>query len=71
MSGLMYAAWNGQTEVVEHLLTLGASPQLQNGEGRTALGLAITAHHMEIVRVLNSSDASELAISSHKPAVWP
>jgi len=49
---LMYAAYKGQSKVVDLLLLHSANPNLQNYEGNTALMAACHGGHTEIARNL-------------------
>lgn len=48
----MYAAEAGNIGVVAYLLRIGADPKAVDNYGNTALSLAATSRHQNIVKVL-------------------
>ena len=50
----MYAAWLGFAEVVDCFLCAGAKPNLEAPDGSTALILATTAGHLNVVQCMLS-----------------
>lgn len=54
---LMLAAAHSHIKVVRFLLQKGAQANLSTNEGQTALMLAETKRHTEIVQLLKASDA--------------
>ena len=54
---LIYAAWNGSTEVVKTLIEIGANINIQNDNGDTALRLAARRGLTEIVKILVENGA--------------
>jgi ankyrin repeat protein len=52
---LMIAAWNGHVEVVAALLRAGASPKVALPGGKTALSLAKSQGHADIVALFEKA----------------
>lgn len=48
-----------KAETVRFLLSRGAKPEVRNGQGKTALQLAVEENEDEVVRILNDCDAKE------------
>ena len=53
-SVLMGAAFKGHLELVDELLRIGASPDLRNASGLTALDFAVTFGRTEVAEVLRA-----------------
>ncbi len=58
-TSLMYAAWNGHTAIVKVLLAAGADVNVKNHLGVTALQLAESYNHTDIVDLLKKAGAKE------------
>jgi ankyrin repeat protein len=58
LTPLMYAAWRGAKDVVLALLAAGATTSTVNASGQTALDLARSEDHAEVVEVLEHAAAS-------------
>src|SRR5262249_17518443 len=54
-SALMFAAAQGEADVVRILMSRGADPNLRSKEGETALMIATNGEHKEIARVLREA----------------
>ena len=54
---LIYAAWNGSTEVVKTLIEIGANINIQNDSGDTSLRLAARRGLTEIAKILVENGA--------------
>jgi hypothetical protein len=57
MSPLMYAAREGHFEIVEYLVQRGADTNAQNNAGWTALALAESKGHADVVRLLREIES--------------
>jgi len=53
---LQVAAAHGQAQLVKFLLAQGANPSAENTLGQTALQIAISNHHTNVISVLSTSD---------------
>ena len=58
-AALMFAASEGQVEVVEALLKQGSDPRMVDIDGDDALDFATRNGHAEVVTLLTSSDARD------------
>jgi ankyrin repeat protein len=56
-SAFGYAAWYGQTEIVEFLLKTGIDPGLRSADGRTCLHRAAYGAHVDVVKLLLAHSA--------------
>jgi hypothetical protein len=54
---LMYAAFEGHSEIVHTLLSAGARVNAVNSDGRTALGNAMMKCHAEVAAMLREAGA--------------
>ncbi|RJP24037.1 MAG: ankyrin repeat domain-containing protein [Candidatus Abyssobacteria bacterium SURF_5] len=64
MTPLMHAARQGHTDIVRLLVEKGAERKARNKCGETALDLALSQKHTEIVQYLKEFDPDEVGISS-------
>jgi len=53
-TALMFAAAEGQREVVQALLKAGANPSLRDIDGDTAANFARNNHHADVVKLLEA-----------------
>ena len=54
---MMVAAWRGHTDTVKALLDAGANVNAQDGDGETALSLAMKEGHTETANALRNAGA--------------
>lgn len=64
-TALLYAAENGNTEIVNALLAAGADFSIADKKNRTALDVAIQQGHTAIVRLLENAGAQVLNSATH------
>ncbi|KAI5816217.1 ankyrin repeat-containing domain protein [Pyronema omphalodes] len=70
---LLYAARNGNSEVVKLLIQHGAAVETRNNDGRIALSLAAQHHRLETLNILLQSSADVNmtdGIYGRTPLIW-
>lgn len=64
-TALHYAAVKGNTNVVEYLLTEGASPNAPSPNGTTALMMAMSNNHVDVVQKLLAAGANPYLVDAN------
>jgi ankyrin repeat protein len=67
-TALHAAAWHGQIEALRRLLAHKADPALADDLGQTALDLALSAGHEQVVEILAAGQAAYGATGLHRAA---
>jgi uncharacterized protein len=69
-NGLLSAAASGDLPELRRLISAGASLEMRDAQGRSALLLAVDANHVEIARALLAAGASPNAQAANLDTPW-